>query len=246
MTASEDKLRQRAVRVPGAAGCGLPSSPLPPCPPSARLPLFSPSPSSSPLLPASLYLIDVGFRCCFSPWRYLFGFLLDPLATGTKGEEGLPMVQHLPLQPGERRGGKRGALRPRLPAPAGRLFSHFARNAFELLPDPIVCRANGVQRPAVIRCGVCKRRKEWSCIPTPKEHLKSAVCHDDNLSAGPCFSLPSSAHRLPYLPLIVPGISGSDMEAFQTGAARQDSFWGEEGCAFGLFMWDCALPTTHL
>lgn len=102
-------------------------------------------------------------------------------------ENWLPVVEHLPLQPGERRGGKQGALHPGLPVPAVSLFSHFARNAFELLPDPIVCRPNGVQRPAVIRCTVCKRRKEWSCIPTLKEHLKSAMCHD-NLSTGPCFS----------------------------------------------------------
>lgn len=56
----------------------------------------------------------------------------------------------------------------------------------------------------------------------------------------------SFAHHLPYFPLIVPEILGSDMEAFQRGAARQDRFWGEGSCAFGLFTWDCALPTTYL
>lgn len=174
MTASEDELRQRAVRVPGTAVCGLPSSPLLPCPPACLS--ISPSPSSSPLLPASLYLIDVGLGAAVLPGGTFLvcSLILLPLE---QKENRLPVVQHLPLQPGGRRGGKRGAPHPRLPAPAVSWFSHFARNAFELLPDPIVCRANGVQRrPAVIRCTVCKRRKEWSCTPTLKEHLKSAVC----------------------------------------------------------------------
>lgn len=81
------------------------------------------------------------------------------------------------------------------------------------------------------------------------EHLKSAVCHD-KLSTGLClplhWTMSSFAHRLPYFPLIVPEISGSDIEAIQRGAARQDSFWGEGNYAFELLMWDCALPTTYL
>lgn len=86
VTASEDELRQQAVSVPGTAVCGLPSSPLPPCLPICP-PSISPSPFSSPhaapLLPLPYWC---GFRCCCSPWWYLFVFLLDPLATGTKGE----------------------------------------------------------------------------------------------------------------------------------------------------------------
>lgn len=197
VTASKDKLRRQAVRVPGTAVCGLPSSPLPPCPPDCfpsaclALSFLSPSPSSSPLSPppTSLYLIvGLGAVVLRGSTFLVSSSILLPLE---QKENWLPVVQHLLLQPGGRRGGKRGALHPplhsRLPAPAVSVFSHFARNAFELLPDAIVCHANGVQRPAVIRRTVCKRRKEWSCIPTLKEHLKSAMYHD-NLSSGPCFS----------------------------------------------------------
>ena len=132
--------------------------PLPACLSLLSLPL---SPLFPPQLPASLYLIDVGLGAAVLPGGTILvsSLILLPLE---QKENWLPVVQHLPLQPEERRGGEPGDLHPRLPAPAVSSFSHFARNAFELLPDPIVCRANGVQRPAMIRCTVCKRRKERS------------------------------------------------------------------------------------
>lgn len=52
--------------------------------------------------------------------------------------------------------------------------------------------------------------------------------------------MPSFAHHLPYFPLIVPEILGSDMEAFQRGAARQDRFWrGRELCFWIVYVGLC-------
>lgn len=103
MTASEDKLWQQAIRVPGTAVCVGCLPPLSPAhPPSAHPPL-SPSPFSSPR-PASLYLTGVVLGAavlCDST------FLLSPLILLPPEQKGssLPAVQHLPVQSREQRGG---------------------------------------------------------------------------------------------------------------------------------------------
>lgn len=98
VTASEDKLRQQAVRVPGTAGCVGCLPPLSPThPPSVHPPLFPP-----PCVPLPYWC---GFRCCSSPRQHLFAFPLDLLPQEQKGSW-LPAVQHLPVQSGERRGGE--------------------------------------------------------------------------------------------------------------------------------------------
>lgn len=207
---------------------------LPPCLaclPSLCLPasLFSlsPSPSSSLPLPASVYLIDVGLGAAVL-WRYLFGFLLDPLATGTKGELAAHGAAPAP-EAWRMKGRKAGPLHPWLPVPAVSLFSHFARNAFELLPDPL----SAVQMEFNALPWLDARSVRGGSNGTVSPPWRS-------ISNLPCAmiiwvldraSLPSSTHCLLYFSFIVPGISGSDIEAFQRGA-RQDSFWGEEGCTF--------------
>lgn len=238
VTASGDKLQQQAVRCQALLSVdSLPSHsplshalalPLPVC--------LSPCPVVCRPRPPSPYWC--GFRCCCSLWWYSFDFLLDPLATGTKGEVAACGAAPAPAAWGAK-GRKVGTLHPHLPARQW-AFGHFARNAFELLPDPIVCSANGVQRPAQLDAQ-CLRGGENGSLSPPWRSISNLLCAMI-IWILDYASLPSSAHHLPYFPLIVPGISGSDMEAFQRGATRQDSSWGEEGCAFGLLMWDCTLP----
>lgn len=247
MTASEDELQQQTVRVPGTAVCGLPSHPLPACLPSLCLPasLFSlsPSPSSSLPLPASVYLIDVGLGAavlCGGTFL-VSSLILLPLE---QKENWLPVVQHLPLKPGEQRGGKRVLCIP------GCLCRQWA------------CSVTSLEMPLnCCQIPLSAVQMEFNALPWLDAHSVRGGRNGTvsppwrSISNLPCAmiiwvldhaSLPSSAHHLLYFSFIVPGISGSDMEAFQRGAARQDSFWGEEGCTFGLFMWDCALATTHL
>lgn len=110
MTASGDKLRQQAVRVLGTAVCGLPSSMLlscsHACPPSASLPLPLPYPPTP-----SLYLInvDLGAAVLCGGTLLVSSLILLPLI---QKEKWLPVVRHLPLKPGERRGGKRALCTP--------------------------------------------------------------------------------------------------------------------------------------
>lgn len=118
VTASEDKLRQQAVRVPGTAGCVGCLPPLSPThPPSVHPPLFPP-----PCVPLPYWC---GFRCCSSPRQHLFAFPLDPPATGTKGE--LAASGAAPARAVRGAEGRRvGALHRALPEPAASSFSHFA------------------------------------------------------------------------------------------------------------------------
>lgn len=234
MTASEDKLRQRAVRVPGTAGCVgcLPplssahphsptrfSPPLPPLPPALH--------PSTLLVWVSVLPCSVAAPSCFPPWSS---------CRWNKRRAGCQWYSTCPCSLVE--GRKAGTLHPALPQ------RQWACSV-TLLEMPLNCcqiplSAVQMEFNAPLRWDAQRvQRKEQSCIPTLKEHLESAVCHN-NLNPGPC--LPCFS----YIPFIVPGISGSDVEAFQREAARQDSLWGESSCAFELFMWDCALPTTHL
>lgn len=102
---------------------------LPPLSPLAcplALPLSLPLPSLPPMpLPSSLCLTDVGLGAAvLRGGTFLFSSLI--LLPLEQRENCPPVVRHLPMQPGERRGGKRGAPHPALPAPALSLFSHFA------------------------------------------------------------------------------------------------------------------------
>lgn len=128
---------------------------LPPCLaclPSLCLPasLFSlsPSPSSSLPLPASVYLIDVGLGAavlCGGTFL-VSSLILLPLE---QKENWLPTVQHLPLKPGEWRGGKRVLCIP------GCLCRQWACSVTSL-EMPLNC--------CQIHCQPCK----WSSTP----------CHD--------------------------------------------------------------------
>lgn len=249
MTASEDELWQQAVRVPGTAVCGLPSSPLPPCtpayPPSARLPPSSLSPPPHPPPAPCLSLpYWCGFRCCCSPWQYLFWFPPWSSCHWNKGRTGCPWWSTCPCSLGSEGEESRALCIPVC------LCRQWACSVTSLEMPLNCCQ---IPLSAVQMEFNALPWLDAQCVRGGKNGAVSPPWR--SISNLPCAmiiwvldhaSLPSCAHHLPYFPLIVPGISGSDMEAFQRGAARQDSFWGEKGCAFGLFVCDCALPTTHL
>lgn len=231
MTASEDKLRQRAVRVPGTAGCVgcLPS--LPPSHPPSPTRFSPPLPPHPPALHPSTLLMwvsvlpcSVAAPSCFPPWSS---------CRWNKRRAGCQRCSTCRCSPMEER--KAGTLHPVLPQRRWACSATLLEMPLNRCQIPLSAVQTELNAPLQWDAQHVKR-KERSCIPTLKENRESAVCHD-NLNPGPCFS---------YFPFIVPGISGCDVEAFLRGAARQDSLWGESSCAFELFMWDCALPTTHL
>lgn len=171
-----------------------------------------------------MLLFSVVVPFCFPPWSSCHW---------NKGRTVRPWCGTCPCSLGSE-GEESGALRILLC-----LRRHWAcsvtslRNAFELLPDlyPIVCVR---MEFSTLLWGdaQCVRGGRNGAVSAPWRSISNLPCAMI-IWVLEHASLPSSAHCLPHFPLIVPAISGSDMEPFQRGAARQDSLWEKRGVLVG-------------